>query len=517
MPSLRILKEWFEEEMAGTVPLRDISDLYLKANFPLSKMVHQSKYLFPKIPLSFRYLVSTELQRTMPNQLISYWNLHRLPILMVLASLLFYFDFAYDLDRTDFIKLITLFAALFFLCFKLIQFEKWNFKFLLFAGILFRLVFILAQPNLSQDFYRFIWDGQLVLNGMNPYLHLPTELITRSDGVIANAQRLYTGMGELSARHYSNYPPLNQLIFALASALGGKSILGPVIVMRLIIILSDIGIFYFGRKLLKQLNRSPHLIFWYFLNPFILIELTGNLHFEGVMLFFFVWSMYLLSLHKWTWAALLYALSISVKLVPLIFLPLFYKHLGLKKSMGFYALVGTITLVFLLPFYSSEFFRNYSDTVGLWFSNFEFNAGLYNAIKKIAIQFDAKPWELIKTYGKIIQYIIIALVLILTFFRKNQKLAVLLSSMLWTLACYYFLSATVHPWYLAFLVVLTIYTDFRFPLFWSAVVILSYYAYTNPEFKENLGLLFIEYFIVFGFLVYEIVRLKGQKLLYRKN
>jgi len=235
------------------------------------------------------------------------------------------------------------------------------------------------------------------------------------------------------------------------------------------------------------------------------------------MLFFFVWAIYLLSIKKWLWAAVVYALSISIKLVPLLFLPLFFKYFGFKKSLPFYALVGVATLLCFLPFYSPEFINNYSQTVGLWFSNFEFNAGLYNAIKHVAVQFDGKPWELIKTYGRITPYLMIGLVLIFTFFSKNQKLSVLLTSMLWILALYYFLSATVHPWYIVFLVLLTIYSDFRFPLFWSAVIILSYSAYANPDYEEHMGLLFVEYFIVFGFMIYEIIRLKGQNLLFRKN
>lgn len=453
----------------------------------------------------------------MTNRLVSYWKLHRLPILMILFSALFYFAFGYDLVRTDMIKLVTLFAALFFFCFKLIQFEKWNFKFLLFAGILFRLVFLLATPNLSQDFYRFIWDGELVLLGINPYLFLPDQLITQADLMVNNAHELHNGMGLLSARHYSNYPPLNQLLFSLGAYFGGNNILGAIVGLRLIIISADIGIYYFGRKLLKKLNRSPHLIFWYFLNPLIIIELAGNLHFEGVMLFFFIWSIYLLAIHKWLLAAVIYAFSISIKLIPLMFLPLFLKHLGFKKSLLFYIVIAVVSFALLLPFYSPEFIDNYSKTVGLWFSNFEFNAGIYNVVKKIGIQFDAKPWELIKQYGKITPYITIAVVLLMTFLRKNEKLSVLLVSMLIILASYYFLSTTVHPWYIIFLVLLTIYTDIRFPLFWSAMIILSYSAYANPDYKENLGLLFIEYFIVFGFLAYEFLRLKGPKMLFHKN
>ncbi|MCP4975969.1 MAG: mannosyltransferase [Maribacter sp.] len=453
----------------------------------------------------------------MPNQIFTYWKLHKIPIALAILSLGFYYTFAYYLDRGDFIKMTSLFGALFFLCFKLIQFEKWNFKFLLFVGILFRLVFLLTEPNLSQDYYRFIWDGELVRNFINPYLQLPSTLIEQKDLVISNAHELYQGMGELSTRHFSNYPPLNQFIFALAAFLGGKGILGATIVMRLIIILSDIGIFYFGRKLLKNLNLSPHLIFWYFLNPLIIIELTGNLHFEGVMLFFFVTSLYLLSIKNWMLAAILYALSISVKLVPLVFLPLFLKHLGFKKSVLFYIVIAITSLVLIAPFLSNEVISNYTSTIGLWFSNFEFNSGLYNVIKQIAVKLEAKPWELIKTYGKITPYIIVSLVMFVTFLRKNQQLPVLITSMLWILTAYYLLATTVHPWYIVFLVLLTIFTQYRFSLVWSLVVILSYYAYSQTSFNEHLGLLTIEYIVVYGFIIFELFRLKSLKLLFRKN
>jgi hypothetical protein len=375
----------------------------------------------------------------------------------------------------------------------------------------------MVEPNLSQDFYRFIWDGELVLAGINPYLQTPDTIMENSNILLGNAQELHGGMGSLSARHFSNYPPLNQLLFSISVFLGGKSITGSVIALRSIIVLADIGVYYFGKKLLRHLNRSPHLIFWYFLNPLVIIELTGNLHFEGVMLFFFVWGLFFLTVNKWFFAAVVFAFSISVKLVPLMFLPLFITYFGFKKSIRFYVVLGITILIGVLPFYAPLFLNNYTNTVGLWFSNFEFNAGIYNLIKLIAVKFDAKPWELIKFYGKLVPYILVCFVLLLTFLRDNKKLPVLLNSMFWIIAVYYFLSATVHPWYIIFLVGLSLFTDYRFPLAWSIVIILSYSAYANPEFKENLGFLLIEYFLVFGFIVYEIFRMKGQTLLIRKN
>ena len=136
----------------------------------------------------------------------SYWRLHRYPILFAVACILFYWSFAYNLVRTDFVKLFMLFGAIFYLTYKIIQFEKWNFKFLLIVGILFRLVFLIAEPNLSQDFYRFIWDGELIKNGINPYLYTPDQIMGQGMVSFTSMNELHEGMSALNARHYSNYP-----------------------------------------------------------------------------------------------------------------------------------------------------------------------------------------------------------------------------------------------------------------------------------------------------------------------
>ena len=448
----------------------------------------------------------------------SYWRLHRYPILFAVACILFYWSFAYNLVRTDFIKLFMLYGALFYLTSKIIQFEKWNFKFLLVVGILFRLMFLIAEPNLSQDFYRFIWDGELIKNGINPYLYTPDQIMEQGTVSFPSMKELHEGMTDLNARHYSNYPPINQVLFAIASILGGGSVLGSTIAMRLMVILADLGVLYFGRKLLQHLNKANHLAFWYFLNPLVIIELTGNLHFEGVMLFFFVWALYLISKNKWLWSTPIYAISIMVKLMPLMFLPLFVKYFGLKKSVVFYALILLGCGALLFPFYSSVFIDNYSDTVGLWFTNFEFNASIYNVVKKIAVTYyEAKPWELIDSYGSVIQKVVIVIILLLAFLRKNQKLESVITSMMLALACYYFLSSTVHPWYVVFLLGIAMFTDYRFPFVWSFAVVLSYYAYSNPDYKENLWLLAIEYILVIGFFIYEIIGSGPKKLYFLKK
>lgn len=429
---------------------------------------------------------------------------HKIPIILLVSCCAFYLSFAYDLEREDFIRLLTLYGAVFFLSWKFFQMEKTNIRFLLGAAVLFRLIFLFSIPNLSQDFYRFIWDGNLLIEGMNPYLFTPNEILNWGDLPFDNARELYSGMGSLSAGNHTNYPPINQVFFAISSFLSGNSILGAVVVMKIIIISADLGIFYFGRKLLHRLKLPENRVFWYLLNPFIIIELTGNLHFEGVLLFFLVWSLYLLHLKKWILSAVVFACSVSVKLIPLLFLPLLFRNLGLKKSLIYYGIVGAVNFLLFLPFLNGEFLENYLQTTGLWFQKFEFNAGVYYIIRWIG--YELKGYNVLFYVGKLLAGTIFIVVMALALLKRNRSTTGLISAMVFAITAYYLLSTTVHPWYLAVPVALCIFTNYRFPLLWSLLIVLSYEAYSSPTYEENLWLIGIEYvavFTAFGFELYQ--------------
>lgn len=457
------------------------------------------------------------------------WKYHKLPLLLSLLSLLLYYVFAYRLIRSDFVSLISLYTGLFILFFFIVQKGKQDFWLLAGIAILLRLVFLPVIPNLSQDFYRFIWDGRMLIQGYNPYLYTPQSFIDSGNvSIVYQAQELYTGMGALNGSHFTNYPPLNQLCFAIAALLAKKSILGSAIVLRSLIILAEIGIIIYGKKLLQKLGLPIHAIFLYALNPFIIIEMTGNLHFESVMLFFVVVSLYKLSKGKWLQSAILFACSITLKLLPLLLLPFFLQYFlsrdgtqvwfrfrqsikNLPKLIYFYALVIVVILLSFAPFLTGAFADNFGASIALWFQKFEFNASIYYLIRWYGFQ--TIGWNIIADVGPKLPLYVISIILLISFFRKNQKMTAMIAAMLLGISTYFLLSTTVHPWYVATPLVLCVFTRYRFPLIWSFTIMLSYSAYSPDGFSENLWLVAIEYAIVIGYFLGEVFSSRNNKTL----
>lgn len=413
-------------------------------------------------------------------------------LLLGVTTLVLYFHFSYHLDRTDFVKLISLYTSLFFIFLNLLCQRE---EYLLIIGVLSRLIFLFSLPNLSQDFYRFIWDGRLISQGINPYLFTPNYLMSLGDFSIPQAKELFQEMGSLSAKNYSNYPPVNQLFFFITTIFSSKSILGSVLILRIIIILADLGLFYLGRKLLSYFSLPKRSIYLYFLNPLILIELTGNLHFEGIMLLFMIWSIYFLILKKYTFSAIAITISIGIKLLPLLLLPLFIPFFLQNKDGKFsiewkyskrlltYICVCILTaLPFFIIFSDINFVTNYKQTIALWFTHFEFNGSIYNIVKWIGkLHLGYNP---IRIIGKFSPLIICITLLVITFYKKPKNIAQWINTALLLLTSYFFLSTTVHPWYIATLVGIGIFSNYTYPFIWSALITLSYYTYSQTRFQR---------------------------------
>jgi len=116
-----------------------------------------------------------------------------------------------------------------------------------------------------------------------------------------------------------------------------------------------------------------------------------------------------------------------------------------------------------------------------------------------------------------LMFLPLSLVIILSFsfFKKNNSIPKLTTSILLAFTCYLFLSTTVHPWYIATLVILCLFTNYKYPLVWSAAIILSYLSYLSigtADKSENLWIVGLEYGIVFSAFIWEVVLNKKIKI-----
>ena len=424
-------------------------------------------------------------------------------------SMILYIIWAYNLARFEHSKLLLIYSVLFGSYYFIVKNQKIKESWLSYLAVLFRLLFLLAIPNLTQDFYRFVWDGRLILEGLNPYLHTPNELMESSIGLFPQMNTLYEGMGALSAKHYSNYPPVHQMPFIIAAFISKHSILGSIVVLRLILISADLGILVFGKKLLKKLNKPTRTMYWFILNPLVIIELTGNLHFEGLMLCLFIMSLYFIHSKKWHMAAVVMALSIAVKLVPVLSLPLFLNKLGWKKSVLFYSVTAAVFIILFIPFFSFGLLENFSATIGLWFSNFEFNASVYYFLKGTLENINGV--SVINSMG-IIVACVVTLQTSYLLLKKKKETSQIILTILWILSGYYFISTTVHPWYIISLLLLSVFTNYKFVLVWSYTLILSYIAYNEFSVEECNSILIIEYTPVILMLGWELYSKKFLKI-----
>ena len=425
--------------------------------------------------------------------------------ILALFLLIIYIILGYFVPREDSLYFLLLYASSWGLTYALLK--SCPTASIFWLGLLFRLAFIVAIPWLSNDFYRFIWDGLLLHYDLNPYAFSPNELI-KSDALFDSTLKttLYEGMGALSAQHYSNYPPVNQLGFLTAVNLFPQSVLGTVIVMRLLLILAEVGLFFAIRKILNHLDLPHRRLGWYFLNPLIILELTGNLHWEGVMLFFFALGLGFLLKKQNIWATIAFAFSIATKLIPLLLLPLFVRFQAWKKT-AWMAFLGSICLLLLfVPFFKDIGMENYFATIQLWFKSFEFNGSFYYLIRWIGYQI--KGYNIIRQWGEISPWIITVMVLIFAFLRPKKKAQEVLSAMLFLLTAYYLIASIVHPWYVIPLVFLSLFTRYSFPLIWSMFIPISYITYAHPNFQEEYRLIFLEYLIVIIAMIYEISKKK---------
>lgn len=360
-----------------------------------------------------------------------------------------------------------------------------------------RVIVFPMMPWLSDDVYRYLWDGMVFVNGNNPYTHAP------------NTESLAHLRGELYAiMDYKDiptlYPPLAQLAFGFVTAIGslfGTSWKNAYFVWKLLLLLSETVGIYYTVKLLHRLALPLSGVALYLCIPLPAIELVGQAHIDGLTiaplgLFLYTCS-HFFTIHNGVWklreslaltiplplySGLLAGVLLLLKLTPLVVvLPLFRLRL-LWRSIVLASLAG-IVLLFSTPFFLyPHALSNVIATARFYTNTLQFNGVLLYSLSFALEAFHVKEWW--KVAPSVLSVLRLAVVAVCGLLHRTTTPHRLYSAMLWTLLAVTLLSGKVHVWYFIPILLLNAITGyFWLPAFASATL-LTYAIYATPEARE---------------------------------
>ncbi|MCC7465293.1 MAG: hypothetical protein IT261_03435 [Saprospiraceae bacterium] len=445
-----------------------------------------------------KFLVLTDALSTINRQ--TGWPLAGFGIL--LAGLVVYLG--YWADRTHFISFFSVYSASFLVYALGIRYFNREgatsaLTLLPWMGILLRAILLFSIPNLSDDYARFLWDGNLINAGIHPFTHTPEFWMQQPEQIPGLSPELYAKLN--SPRYYTVYPPVCQLIFAFSTWIFPSWEAGSLFLIKLPIFLGEVGTILLLKRWGPQIGQ-PNAAIWYALNPLAILEFTGNCHFEGLMVFFMLAALWMLKKNKLTAGATLWSLAIATKLLPLLFVPAVWRWSGLRSGWAFAVRAGGITLILFVPILVA--LPNMLSSIDLYFRQFQFNASMYYLVREIGLM--QTGWDIGKLSGPVMGLLGVLGIPLITWTipsgsRNDTKLFKALTfGALW----YLFFAATVQPWYLGIPLCFSLPIRFKSVVAWSLLVMLSYSHYEGNLYRENYPLILLEYVLFSIILIWEL-------------
>lgn len=403
-------------------------------------------------------------------------------------------------------------------------------------AILFRILFLFTEQSLSDDVYRFIWDGNLLRQGVNPYaLAVNSPLL---DGFEIPLRSLVNHDWMASP-----YLPAAQLLFLLVSGIAPESVIS----IQIIAVVLDLAIGWLVFDSLRRLSILPAGVLIYLWNPLIISEFANGAHVVDawmIALVMFAFWLMILSSNQLkrqgfinSGIVLAMAGATLTKGLAALLVPLFFRRWRWKWLLLYLGFIFGALAVFAAeagwgisgPLNGTGVFGALRIYLNLW----NFNSSLYHWLEVALSGYNtpgAVPVEVVGQTPVLVARIItsagIMLISLLTGWwawrlddpQKARYLTRTLSLIRLSvvpIGAYLLLTHTVHPWYVTFVVPLLPFLlpreneesqvrRFIWPwLYLALAVSSSYLTYLDSQnLREYDQVRLVEYLPVFGLLIW---------------
>ena len=179
-------------------------------------------------------------------------------------------------------------------------------------AVLFNVILLPTKPTLSDDMYRYVWDGRVQAHGISPYQYPPNAIelvdLWRSDRAIwANINR---------PSSMTVYPPGAQIAFAAMWRIVGDSVIG----FKTLFVIAELIGAWLLLKLLRWFKQPPERLLIYLWSPLLIFEIAQAGHLDGLMLLFLLLAFYARVTDRYGWLGVSLGAATAIKLFPAILL-----------------------------------------------------------------------------------------------------------------------------------------------------------------------------------------------------
>lgn len=334
------------------------------------------------------------------------------------------------------------------------------------VAVLFRVLLLFGFPHLSDDIYRYLWDGRVWSHGINPYLFAPAdaELAWLRDSRI----HPFVNHPEIP----TIYAPVLQFIFRFVA------VISPTLTaMKVVVVLFDLGIIALLLHLCARLQLARERVLLYAWNPLVIIETAGSGHIDSAGVFLLLLFFVLMLHRRYLPAAACLALAALTKFVAAMLLPLAALQLGWRRGSGFVALFLAVILLAYLPFFGAG--EALFSALTLFAKRWEFNASIFALLfDHISTVQQNLPYEeqLFRTKALLAAGLALVYFLLALGRRLNGRLGREGFAFEWYVlfGAVCMIAPTLHPWYLLWLMPVLVLFPNRAWLALSGLIVLSY-------------------------------------------
>jgi alpha-1,6-mannosyltransferase len=229
-------------------------------------------------------------------------------------------------------------GLLYFIClyvFEHAQDTRTGFWLILAAALLFRCTLWPLAPTLSEDLYRYRWDGRIQVAGWNPYAVRP------DDSRLAQLR-------EPAVKHFPGedlraiYPPLAELTFRE----GARYLRSPMAFKMVVAGADVLTLFLLAAWLRREHGRNYQLAI-YAWNPLVIVEFAGSGHSDALALALLVLAFLILP-RRPVISTLSLACAALYKSFAVMLFPLWLRRIGWPRSSRAWAgVAGSAGLAFV--------------------------------------------------------------------------------------------------------------------------------------------------------------------------